>query len=893
MRDKIDSTQVLIEPRVSVILTTYNRSTFLKNAIKSVLNQTFKDFELIIVDDNSTDNTPDIIKCYDDKRIVYVRRGSNSGYQCVPKNDGIKISKGRYIAYLDDDNKYTEDHLEVLTNALDSNPDIDVVYGNRQHFSCQGFGETKLGDARRYDFDELCEGINYIDTSDIIHRKKAIYKIGGWDPQIKSMGDYDLILRLYKSGYRFQFIPKILTYYYHHKDSATSKRIFNIRPDECQFLWVRQSLFTRMKNFFKREIEYLLKDNVSLRKKFPKYGPTRVLKVNGLNDEIIYENRITNFIKRILRKFRTKSMRRLNDIKGKFSLSEARKLSNENLKRYARMINLKNKKILDVGIGGNPSKGGYRKFFEVGNDYKTLDIAARWNPDYCMDIHKTTFSDELWDLIILTNVLEHTEDYASVIKEVYRILKPNGYLILETPYNYPFHPENDFKDFWRFTADAHRLLLNNFEIVDIGQYGGSPNLPSFISTLARKTSYDLYKKLQLEESAWTVQHEQYQKLLIDSINYLTCKLSNNPNLKILDLGCGDGFSISVFKSNGFNNIIGIDLHAEKVKLAKKLGHDVLEGDVHNLPFGKEEFDVVFASHILEHSYDIKKVIAELKRVTKKNGCVFVIIPIEKNTKNPAHKQPIANAEILTSAIEEYKFDIIQKIRIKRMEEELWLLCINRCLGNENLPVVILDLDDFSPLYSSIDLLLKFKDYYPHFRVSLFTVSNFNKKYPISKFKPWCDKIRKLDFVELLIHGYDHTPGEFKRISKRKAVEKIISAEREFMKSGLKYKKIFRAPHWQLNNETYSALSELGYAVADHEDNAAPRELTCYQYNWSINAPIPNLQVIKGHGHMQNVCGNGLKECFENLFQFPNNTKFITISEYIRMDSSIFIHPLNI
>lgn len=144
----------------------------------------------------------------------------------------------------------------------------------------------------------------------------------------------------------------------------------------------------------------------------------------------------------------------------------------------------------------------------------------------------------------------------------------------------------------------------------------------------------------------------------------------------------------------------------------------------------------------------------------------------------------------------------------------------------------------------------------------------------------------MNFVELLVHGYNHNYGEFLNIGKWTAKRKILSAEKIFNESGLSYKKIFRAPHWLLGDATYGALSELGYSVADHRDNLTPRELRCYQYNWSINEPVPDLNIIRGHGHIQNVCGNGLEEHLDNLLKLPKDAYFATISEYLGMDSSV-------
>jgi len=93
------------KPKISIILSTYNRKNLLKKAIKSVLLQTFKDFELIVVDDCSTDKTQELVKNFKskDKRIKYFRMKKNFGNDSQPKNVGILKSEGEYIAFLDDD----------------------------------------------------------------------------------------------------------------------------------------------------------------------------------------------------------------------------------------------------------------------------------------------------------------------------------------------------------------------------------------------------------------------------------------------------------------------------------------------------------------------------------------------------------------------------------------------------------------------------------------------------------------------------------------------------------------------------------------------------------------------------------------------------------------------
>ena len=97
-------------PYFSIIIPTFNRREFLNNSICSVLKQSFKDFELIIIDDASTDDTKSIVEAFNDTRIIYSRNKTNQE-RCISRNNGIKLSKGKYVCFLDSDDWYKENHL--------------------------------------------------------------------------------------------------------------------------------------------------------------------------------------------------------------------------------------------------------------------------------------------------------------------------------------------------------------------------------------------------------------------------------------------------------------------------------------------------------------------------------------------------------------------------------------------------------------------------------------------------------------------------------------------------------------------------------------------------------------------------------------------------------------
>lgn len=129
--------------------------------------------------------------------------------------------------------------------------------------------------------------------------------------------------------------------------------------------------------------------------------------------------------------------------------------------------------LLYVGIAGDPVGGEYTPLFK-NYKTKTFDICDKWKPDIVGDITKTTFLDETWDLIVCVQTIEHIPNLWDLPKELHRILKSGGYLIVDSPWNYHYHGEPEFGDYWRISKDGMETLFGK-QLKLVGLYDGSNN----------------------------------------------------------------------------------------------------------------------------------------------------------------------------------------------------------------------------------------------------------------------------------------------------------------------------------------------------------------------------------------------------------------------------------
>ena len=204
-----------MEEMVSVIVPTYNREKTIERAVQSILRQTYGYYEIIIVDDGSTDNTEEVIKGIKDDRIRYIKYKDNQGVSHA-RNVGIQEAEYDYIAFLDSDDEWLPNKLEYQMHKMtESSDDVGLIF-------CR-MGGCHRGSNERYIFPpkeyktEILEGNifrlllmhNIIGTPTMIVRRKCLEQSGGFKEALRCLEDWELILRIAKD-WKIGFVDEVL-----------------------------------------------------------------------------------------------------------------------------------------------------------------------------------------------------------------------------------------------------------------------------------------------------------------------------------------------------------------------------------------------------------------------------------------------------------------------------------------------------------------------------------------------------------------------------------------------------------------------------------------------------------------------------------------------------------
>ena len=246
---------------VSVIVPTFNRKKTIIRAINSILNQTYIDVEIIVVDDCSTDDTQKVVNSLNSNKIKYVKHDKNRG-ACAARNTGIKLAKGEYIAFLDSDDEWLPEKLEKQINFLKSN-DADIVFCS--HISYHDNKKIIFPNHKIYNndlFKKLLYG-NFITTGSILGKAECFHKVN-FDLRLPRLQDWDLMINMVQN-FSIQHLNEILTVNYVQKDSITKDNKKGLEAIKIIYSKLQNSSYMSNKlkaNFFAQMGGFAVKANM-------------------------------------------------------------------------------------------------------------------------------------------------------------------------------------------------------------------------------------------------------------------------------------------------------------------------------------------------------------------------------------------------------------------------------------------------------------------------------------------------------------------------------------------------------------------------------------------------------------------------------------------------------
>lgn len=220
---------------ISVVIPTYNRAHIISKSIESVLSQTYKNIELIVVDDGSSDKTEKLLKKIKDDRFKYVRLEMNSG-MCNARNVGTKMSTGNFIAIHDSDDIWNLEKLEKQYKLMKTT-DCDLSFCKMRRINMGRKEQVVPSKDISIDgglYHELLKG-NFIASITIMMKKELANKVE-FDPEVRRFTDWDFVLRVIKADYKISYLPEILATSYIQNDSTA---IISNKYESLEFIYKR------------------------------------------------------------------------------------------------------------------------------------------------------------------------------------------------------------------------------------------------------------------------------------------------------------------------------------------------------------------------------------------------------------------------------------------------------------------------------------------------------------------------------------------------------------------------------------------------------------------------------------------------------------------------------
>ena len=222
-------------PAVTVIIPTYNRAGLLPRALGSVLAQTFGDFEVLVVDDGSTDGTADVLAGYDDVRIRYLRQAQNRGVSAA-RNRGLREARGELVAFLDSDDVWFPDKLALQVERFGELPEsVGLLYGGVENDDGRGGRDVRVPTRRGGLYGDLLLTNPIHGTSGVMVRRNVVAAVGFFDEAAPAIEDYDYWLRIARL-FEVDFVEEPLIRYHDPRD--VRRMSLDVRANRAARAWL-------------------------------------------------------------------------------------------------------------------------------------------------------------------------------------------------------------------------------------------------------------------------------------------------------------------------------------------------------------------------------------------------------------------------------------------------------------------------------------------------------------------------------------------------------------------------------------------------------------------------------------------------------------------------------
>ena len=208
-------------PIVSIVIPTYNHARFLGGALQSIIDQTHGSWEALVINNFSDDDTEDVVRSFDDRRIALINF-RNHGIIAAGRNEGIRLARGTYVAFLDSDDVWMPQKLERSVATLDAGADL-VCHAEQWVGGGLPTRTMVYGPSEMASWHNLLLRQNCISTSATVVRRSLLEQVGSFDenPSFVTAEDYELWMRIARAGARIEFIDDVLGEYRRHESNAS------------------------------------------------------------------------------------------------------------------------------------------------------------------------------------------------------------------------------------------------------------------------------------------------------------------------------------------------------------------------------------------------------------------------------------------------------------------------------------------------------------------------------------------------------------------------------------------------------------------------------------------------------------------------------------------------